>query len=272
MALNFSSDRFNYINELDKSAHISGYNWYNPNGLFIELFGSLLRFNGENSYLFVVVVCGIFFVSINVNLLLRLQVSIIGWTYFLLFLFPLYAVQLRAGVALSLMSYFLFTHSVSALIASFAFHYSPVILLFKYLNKAWVWMLIILGLSIGLYQIAESKYLVYSAIFKDANKEDVFVVFNYRVIVVILILFYYALVGVKNQWIFATLALGVVSYYLFQNFAILSHRISEILFFFVPYVFVKRNKRSLLGIFLWIIILGLGLRYSLINSSLWLEQ
>lgn len=247
----------------------------NPNGYFIELVALISNFfGGINSYLIIVLLSGYVFLRASIILMSEMKTSIAGWLYFLLFLLPLYTVQLRAGVGVSLA--FLAMHRRSLLFSTFAFgsHFSTLIFSFNIVKLNILLALFTFILVYFISDIFLLKYEAYYYLYKT-TKVDQFTFWNYKVFIAILVLIYNRYSGRKMNYLSKYLSLGILSYFVLSSFPILSHRISELCFYSIPLVINTQDNRKyskIARMFLGIVILFFGLKFSIFNSGLWLVQ
>jgi hypothetical protein len=192
LSLNYSADRFNYINEFEKIIN-APWGFLNTNGFFIVFFGSIFSFMDQYS---VYVLYALF-----VNLLSSYTYTLLmidkkadskSWAFYIFFLMPLYSIQLKASLGLSfaLLTFYNFKGFFYKFI-SLSSHYS---LIFIYVIKQKFKIKYILFLSILTYYlyiyIGFKKIDAYRQIYLLTNKEDLFSWLNYKVLLVILLLLY----------------------------------------------------------------------------------
>jgi hypothetical protein len=276
LSLNYSADRFNYINEFEKIIN-APWGFLNTNGFFIVFFGSIFSFMDQYS---VYVLYALF-----VNLLSSYTYTLLmidkkadskSWAFYIFFLMPLYSIQLKASLGLSfaLLTFYNFKGFFYKFI-SLSSHYS---LIFIYVIKQKFKIKYILFLSILTYYlyiyIGFKKIDAYRQIYLLTNKEDLFSWLNYKVLLVILLLLYSYFFQKKIKFIKDAqkiILIGLTTYYSFYMFPILAHRLSELCFAFVPFLFKKNNNNSMLHFLLLIITVFLGI-YNILNNKLWLVQ
>lgn len=276
LSLNYSSDRFNYINEFEKII-ISPWDFLNTNGFFIVFFGSLFSFLNEYEiYVMFSLVINLISSYTYVKLLIDKNVDSKSWFFYILFLLPLYSIQLKTslGLSIALLIFFCNFKGFHYKFISISSHYS---LLFLYLIKEkfkikYVFFLLILTYYLYIF-IGVEKIAAYKEIYLLTNKEDLFSWFNYKVLLVFLFLIYSYFFQNEVKLLKETqkiVLIGLITYYTFYLFPILAHRLSELCFAFVPFLSIKKNK-SIINFILLIITILLGI-YNILNNKLWLVQ
>ncbi len=204
------------------------------------------------------------------------EVDIKGWAFYLLFLLPLFSIQLKTSLGLSL-ALLVFYDSKGLLykFLSLSSHYSLTYLFLLKQKFKFIHFLFLSILTYYLYTyIGFKKIDTYKQIYLLTKKEDLFSWFNYKVLLVILFFSYSyffekTIKQVKESQ--KIILLGIISYYLFYMFPILAHRLSELCFAFVPFLSKKYANFKLLNIALFILTLFLGI-YNIVNNKLWLVQ
>jgi len=276
LSVNYSADRFNYINEFEKIIN-SPWDFLNTNGLFIVLFGSIFSFMDQYSvYVLYSLFVNLLSSHTYIQLMIEKKVDSKSWVFYIFFLMPLFCIQLKTslGLSLALLTFYNFKGFFYKFI-SLSSHYS---LMYIYVIKQKFKIKYILFLSIFTYYlyiyIGFKKIDAYRQIYLLTNKEDLFSWFNYKVLLVTLLLLYSYFFQKKIKLIKDAqkiILIGLTTYYSFYMFPILAHRLSELCFAFVPFLFKKNNNNSMLHFLLLIITVFLGI-YNILNNKLWLVQ
>ena len=243
LATTLSADRFNYKDEILKLSSLDTLDYANSHGFYFVLFVYIFKFLDANIiYFLYVCTCAGFFSFFSEKMLKNSKVSHIGSLYFLLFLLPLYSVQLRAGVAIVIAYHAINLRNSSLAVFSIFNHYS-IFALFIYKLRNWLLVLVALCLLVvvGSYYQFE-KLLIYSDLYSMTEVKSLVSLFNYKVVIAVYATLYSIFFDTSN-WSARFLVLtGIILYYVFLFFPILAHRLSEIFFFFIPLLFTSESK------------------------------
>ena len=276
LSIYFSSDRFNYIAEIEKISNTK-WDFLNSNGVFLVFFSSFLSFwDPQKIYAIYAIFINYISASIFFKLLKTERASLIGELYFLFFIFPLLSVQLKTSLGISLA--LIASIKLKSIILSFfsiASHFSLVFIYFITNRINTFKIILALILTAFLYNfIGYEKIKVYQEIYSLASSDLFFSFFNFKVIVVVIILIFAYIFRKKSINLSATrvVVIGIVTYYSFFYFPIFAHRLSELCFCFVPFLFKKTkmgNIQYVVFLILGSIIVFLGIIQS---SNLWLVR
>ncbi len=275
LAIKYSTDRFNYLDEIVKVAELPYLDWQNSNGLIFAIFIFLFKgLSHELVFYLYVILTGSIFSYCSVRLFFN-KVNLLGWAYFYLFILPLYSVQLRAGLAISLAYYSIINRRLLLSLLSIFSHYS---IFAFYLISIRSKTLFLSGFALLIFiflRFPVEKIRIYSQLYESIDKNELISLFNYKIIISVVALLYSLAYNTGSSYIRKLVFIGIFAYYLFNFYPIFAHRISEMLFFGVPFLFPRMSLtylNFLIQISLLILFVYLGFQFIFNKSSLWSVQ
>lgn len=265
------------MEEILKLSSLNSLDYTNSHGLYFVLFVYVFKGLDANVIynLYVCTTAGLFS-YFSVRMLIKSKVSHLGHLYFILFLLPLYSVQLRAGVAIVVAYHAINLRNLKLALFSLTNHYS-IIALFIYKLKNWflVFVAVFILVFVGRYYKFE-KILIYSELYSMTEVKSLVSIFNYKVVIAAYAIIYSILFDSSNWSTRFMVLSGIILYYVFLFFPIFAHRLSEIFFFFIPLLFTSGTKfrriRWYVDNITFLLIFVAGLRFLYFDTILWLVE